>query len=100
MIAVYDRSDLIQHANDKTIRQVTLADFRFANQPIQLAAAVIFIDVEKGLMRVMKWRWKADFDINAIFSSNEFMEVMKDALKMEKSLGTSLLKPGTDNLKE
>jgi len=100
MILIYDRSDLTSQSENKTIRQVELMDFRFSIQPTQLASAVLFIDKEKGLLRVLKWRWNAEFDINGVFNSVEFAEIIQDALEMDKKLGKSLLKPGTNKFRD
>ena len=94
------RSDLIKEAEDKTIRQIIISDIRFSAQTIQLADVVIFLDSKKGLLRILKWRWKADFDVNGVFGSTEFTDIIKDALDMDKGLGQSLLSPGTDKFRK
>jgi len=100
MIVVYSRGDLIETAKDKNIRQIELSDIRFSMQPMQLASVVIFLDMEPGLMRIFKWRWKANFDTKGVFSLNEFNDVMNDALSNNNTMGKSLLKPGTDKLRK
>ena len=100
MIVIYDSIDLIKQSQDKTIRQIDMSDFRFSSQPIQLAHIVIFLDADKDLMRIMKYRGDNNFDTKAIYSSSDFTEVIKDYLTGIKSLGKSLMKPGTGKLKE
>ena len=99
MIVIYDRKDLIPISKDKKIREIVLSDFRFSTQPSELAHVVIFIDVNKDSMRVMKYRGVHDFDTKAVYSTSDFTEVIKDYLTEIKPLGKSLLKPGTGEMK-
>lgn len=97
MVTIYDRSDLIEHSSEKHIRDIKLSDIRFSSQSAQLAAAIIFVDRELGLMRVMKHRYAKDFDTNGLFSIDELADVINDGIKDRKNIGRSILKPGTRN---
>ena len=96
MIAIYDKGDLVKHAENKKIRDIELTDIRFSMKPIQLASAVIYVDQVAGLMRVLKYRWNSNIDSNAVFDSKELPGVLADAfIEGNKGLGKSTLLPGS-----
>tara|TARA_Y100000389_G_C17457090_1_gene518865 strand:- start:62 stop:397 length:336 start_codon:yes stop_codon:yes gene_type:complete len=97
MVTIYDRSDLVQHSFEKHIKDIKLSDIRFSSQYAQLSAAIIFVDRELGLMRIMKHRYVDNFDTNGVFSIDELADVINDGIKDRKNIGRSILKPGTKN---
>lgn len=97
MVLIYDKTDLIEHAVNKHIRDVELQDIRFSSQTAQLAVAIIYVDREIGLMRVMKHKYVSNFNTKGLFSIDELPSVINDGIKDRRDIGKSILKPGTRN---
>lgn len=93
MIIIYDRNDLVDQAKNKNVRELEVSDIRFSSQAVQLAHVVLYIDQQKGLMRVFKHRNKKTLDMKGVYDMNEMFDVIRDGIEFTNSLGKSILLP-------
>lgn len=95
MITVFTNSGLIKGSEAKDIKDVGISDIRFAIKPIEMSDAALYIDYELKLVKILKWRWKPEFDINGIYSITDLPSILNDALTGGQGIGMSSLRPGT-----